>query len=667
MPPTLPACFSKGETFQEAKRNVHDAVQKQLESLLAEGKPVRQSENLVYVEELRSPSGDEDFMKTISFSKTIAALAGWRPDRARRVKRALRQGEMESAANRMRLAIPIGAFSMALLAVASVASAASTGGTLTALIARSVDSIDPGRTHSRVGFTIASATQKALYSFAPEVPLQPIPDLADGSPEISGDGRRVTVHIKRGVRFSPPIDREVRASDVKYAIERGFFKTVNNGYAAAYFANIAGAKTAAAPGTEIEGISTPDELTIVFELSKPTPGVLVGALSLPLTAPVPADYAAPLDRRDPSTYGCHQVATGPYMIENDEAGNAIGYVPGEHIHLVRNPNWDEALDYKPAYVDTVEIQEGNDDLTAASRRIIGGQSLINLDFDPPPEVLEKLALPYRNQLSVVPAGVTRWVALNAKMPPFDSADVRKAVVAGFDRTALLRARGGGAAGEIPTHVIPPGTPGHEEAGGLTGAGLDFLAKPAGDPAISAEYFKKAGFSSGKYEGKDEELIEVVSASDEAGSRIGQIVKRELRRLGFRVRLELVPDDAIWAVCGVPGSTVAVCIDFTRFREFLDGQTMLEPTFNGDETRDTSWNWSQLDDPEINAAMSAAELLVDPEDRARAWGDIDRIVTSGAPVIPYQWMKALLLRSANVRGAVDHVSATWSLSWTSLEP
>lgn len=49
---TLPGCFSKGATFQEAKRNVHVAVQRQLQSLLAEGKPVRQSENLVYVEEL---------------------------------------------------------------------------------------------------------------------------------------------------------------------------------------------------------------------------------------------------------------------------------------------------------------------------------------------------------------------------------------------------------------------------------------------------------------------------------------------------------------------------------------------------------------------------------------------------------------------------------------
>ena len=46
--------------------------------------------------------------------------------------------------------------------------------------------------------------------------------------------------------------------------------------------------------------------------------------------------------------------------------------------------------------------------------------------------------------------------------------------------------------------------GFQEAGGLEGPGIDFYSKPAGDPALSAEYFKKAGYASGKYEG-DEEL------------------------------------------------------------------------------------------------------------------------------------------------------------------
>ena len=53
------------------------------------------------------------------------------------------------------------------------------------------------------------------------------------------------------------------------------------------------------------------------------------ALSLPLTAPVPEEYAKPFDDQTVSTYGLHQVATGPYMIKNNAAGsiNGIGYKP----------------------------------------------------------------------------------------------------------------------------------------------------------------------------------------------------------------------------------------------------------------------------------------------------------------------------------------------------
>ena len=48
------------------------------------------------------------------------------------------------------------------------------------------------------------------------------------------------------------------SKDVKYAIERGFFSSVNNGYSF-YFADIEGAKIGAKPGTKLEGIETPDD------------------------------------------------------------------------------------------------------------------------------------------------------------------------------------------------------------------------------------------------------------------------------------------------------------------------------------------------------------------------------------------------------------------------
>ena len=140
------------------------------------------------------------------------------------------------------------------------------GGKLVALWAADTDNIDPGITYSQGGFQIVRATQKPL--FTPKVDDASVvePDLAAAGPDISADGCRVTVRLKRGVRFSPPVGREVTSADVKYAIERGFFGSVNNGYAGAYFGRLRGAKLGADPGTRIPGITTPDEHTIVFDL-----------------------------------------------------------------------------------------------------------------------------------------------------------------------------------------------------------------------------------------------------------------------------------------------------------------------------------------------------------------------------------------------------------------
>ena len=174
-------------------------------------------------------------------------------------------------------------------------------------------------------------TQKPLYGYKPDDPDDArSTDLAEGKPEISEDGKTVTVKIKPGVKFSPPVDREVTSKDVKYAIERGFFNTVNNGYAGAYFGDIVGAKVGVKPGTTIAGIETPDDTTIVFKLKRAhRPASSAGRSSMPLTAPVPEEYARKFDKENPSTYGENQVATGPYMIENDAAGKAIGYEAGQ--------------------------------------------------------------------------------------------------------------------------------------------------------------------------------------------------------------------------------------------------------------------------------------------------------------------------------------------------
>ena len=50
--PNLPGCFSNGKTIEEAKRNIREAIEQHVDSLLANGQAVPQNERLVHVEEL---------------------------------------------------------------------------------------------------------------------------------------------------------------------------------------------------------------------------------------------------------------------------------------------------------------------------------------------------------------------------------------------------------------------------------------------------------------------------------------------------------------------------------------------------------------------------------------------------------------------------------------
>lgn len=50
--PTLPGCFSNGATIEEAKKNIREAIEQHVQTLLDRGQPVPQNERLVHVEEL---------------------------------------------------------------------------------------------------------------------------------------------------------------------------------------------------------------------------------------------------------------------------------------------------------------------------------------------------------------------------------------------------------------------------------------------------------------------------------------------------------------------------------------------------------------------------------------------------------------------------------------
>ena len=264
----------------------------------------------------------------------------------------------------------------------------------------------------------------------------------------------------------------------------------------------------------------------------------------------------------------------------------------------------------------------------------------------------------KDQYLSLPSGGYRYFPMNTEIKPFDDLNVRKAVMAGFDRDAARLARGGKYVGDIATHWLPPDFPGFDQAGGLEGfPDLDYFnAKNVkGDMAISAKYFKAAGYASGKYEGN--ETLLMVGADADPGKAQAEVARAQLQKMGFKVKLRLVPQDSVYTEwCQVPAKKVAMCGGAGWFKDFNDPQSMLEPTFKGSLiARDGgNINYSLLNDPKNTG-----------EDRLKQWGAIDRMIIEAGAGIPFIWDKTTLIRSKNVAGVANPYIALWDFSYTSL--
>ena len=544
------------------------------------------------------------------------------------------------------------------------------GGKLTFLAAADIDYLDTGQTYYTFGYQVAYATNRPLYSFSPDKPDEPQADLADGEAQISEDLKTITVKLKSGIKYAPPVNREVKSEDVKYAMERAFSANVPSGYATSYFGDIVGAPDAPTKGVkEISGIETPDPQTIVFKLDRPTAVAVVQAMAMPITVPIPKEYAEEFDAKSPSTFSQYQTFTGPYMVRNDpKTGKTVGHDPGKRLELVRNPNWDKASDYRAAYLDEVTIEQGNDDLTVAARRALSGQAMACCDSGQPPiPVFARALKDSKEQVGRVAGGGTRWIALNTTEKPFDNINVRKAVIAGFDRNALRLTRGGAEIGKIATHWIPPGLPGHEESGAEKGfAEFDYMQKPEGDPALAQKYLDAAKADGVDISGLGKLLY--IGTNADPGNQTAQVAAGQFEKLGFKLNYRKVPQDTLYTkFCGIPKSKYVICPNVGWFKDFNDPQSLLEPTFKGAAIKPAgNVNWSQLDDKAIDDAMDKASLVAAGPERSKAWAEINKSIVAQAIGVPYVWDDNVNVFSKDVNGVMNAYFAGPDFSFISLK-
>jgi peptide/nickel transport system substrate-binding protein len=507
-------------------------------------------------------------------------------------------------------------------------------GTLRVFNHGDVDALDPGIAYAAADLALLRGMVRELYSFDSrlegERALQPVPDLADGPYQLSPDGRTYSFRIRRGVRYAPPVSREVQAKDFVYAIERQFHpeRPSPNPYSVL----IQGvAEFAAGKAKTISGMRAPDSHTLEITLAQPA-NDFPSILTLPFFSPVPEEYAS---RFKPGRdYATRLVASGPYRLKQ--------YTPGRAIELVRNPNWDPRTDpLRSAWVDRVTVSIGRD-ATGIQQAIEGGEADLNLDSVPPPVGdLRRLSGDpmLAKQFAVETTGCVHYLTLQMDAGPTRSREVRQAVNYAIDRQAVVLAIGGRYAGEPASTILSP------TLAGYSAFDLYPSQDAAGDPDKARELLAKAGYPDGvtlTYVGQSSEkwkaLYEALRASlERAGIRLKPTFYRGYDAYTKSLRLRSKREEhhlggARWCpdVPGNGGRSLGVLLDGRR----------ISATSNN--------NYGNYSNPKVNALLDQAYGTRDDQARTDLWGQVDRLLMEDAAWAPLVYDREAFFWSSRVK-------------------
>lgn len=154
------------------------------------------------------------------------------------------------------------------------------------------------------------------------------PVLAKDMPEISEDGLTYTFHLNEGIKFSDGTD--FTASDVKYT-----FTVLSDpsytGRFSNYATNIVGYQEYhSGDATEVSGIETPDDYTVVFHLQKPR----IDALTMLGLMRICSDEQFDYEKGNTSEIEANTnspIGTGPYVLNSFDKSTGGSFVKNKEF------------------------------------------------------------------------------------------------------------------------------------------------------------------------------------------------------------------------------------------------------------------------------------------------------------------------------------------------
>lgn len=504
-----------------------------------------------------------------------------------------------------------------------------------------------------------------------------VPDLAETEPDVSEDGLTYTYTLRDGVKFGPPVSREITSDDALYAFERIGTESLVAQYGFYYDVIEGMAEFKDGKADTISGIETPDDKTIVFHLTQPV-GDFNYRVGMPATAPVPREIGSCFKKA--GDYGRYVVSSGPYMIEgSDEQGTDCkslkplsGYDPSKFLNLVRNPDYDPATDSpekRENFPDRFEfiINTNQKDIFD---KIAAGEYESEV-ASPLPQVLRKYSQDpeLEDRLQVHSGDRTWYISMNLTQPPFDDIHVRIAANYIMDKEGLRRAWGGPLRGEIAHHIVPDAML-NEELADYAPYGTE---GDAGDLEMAKEHMAQSKYDTDgdgicdapvcknitHYTRNIAPWTDMLPVQEEAFRKIGlEIQTRELADFytPFQDVNKAVPvgSGAGWGKDYPDPSTFMVLFDS---RSILATGNVnyslvgLTPDLANElgVTQALSAAGTLTGIPTVDADIDACNEVLDPDERLTCWADLDRkLMEEVVPWVPY-------LDATNVDIISEHVT------------
>jgi peptide/nickel transport system substrate-binding protein len=188
---------------------------------------------------------------------------------------------------------------------------------------------------------------------------------------------------------------------------------------------------------QVVDVTTSGDFEVAFNLRRPQPALL--ALLASGYTPVYPCHVSPADMRT------HPIGTGPFEF--------VEFKANESIKLTRNPDyWKKGL----PHLDGIEFTIIPNRSTAILAFVAG-----QFDMTFPTEVTIPLLRDVKAQAPnavcvVAPTNVSTNIIVNSTSPPFDNADIRRALALALDRQAFISILFEGEADIGGTMLPPPG-------------------------------------------------------------------------------------------------------------------------------------------------------------------------------------------------------------------